>query len=787
MSTPQIRTLMRRPKTSHRRAVPVSGRIVITTAIVALTFYGVPAMASDPGSINQTLSLFNAQDSHGVSLSQFQLSVDNGNPVTSPDKMPIAVLLQLSWTCYAWWIGLLGWLTDWTMQMDWVPYLVGPMADASQRIHDTFLAPLGLTTLVGQGVMGLLMALGAWTGMRRIQSGQGVGAGVLSWVLSGTAAALAVGVFALPVASMVGTSQGLAQPLVYARGIAVQISSEIQGKPVDLSDPNVDVLIPGQKLPDKPKPKDTTVHVLEQVPDNLKMSTMFIDTLVRPAHQQLNYGADLDTAKCSDGKAAGDAYDEALKKGPYWDPSNKASRNAMGACSGTFKKYAENPSWNWVITALIFLLAGGILGLVIIWYLYILCRSVLTLLWSAFKETYLAFAAIVTPAAWGGLLDGLLAIAASLWMIVSNLVVFSIILMSVRVTLTSDKLPMAGRFLIVDLVLLMGLGLLAFNLFQTLRGAETLGERLKRRFDLPNAKTNWSEKIRDAAVGYTALSNLRDRREESKARKQTPVTGTGQKPTSKGVRAKLGSATKTVTGATSAVGSATLDVTRKAVDGFQEIADGEKEVSGAGKAIVPVVKGHNKIRGTVREVANKGSQSLDSADQRRQMTREGQKPDIPPRSGSTIVDKIADGVGTVQRHTDRVAEQVNARRFGLRRATAPGSNDPTSNPTQQTHQGNKTTPASQTNKPATSVVIKVLHGTGEVLRVADRTADSYRRPVTVEPPAVTRRTTNDLRAERGATTTPPRRAPEPEEPKIALLVGADRSQTARKPVRKVTS
>ncbi|WP_394276233.1 hypothetical protein [Luteococcus sp.] len=728
--------------------------------VFSVTFYGVPALADSAASVNQTLELFNAKDSRGISLSQFQLSIDSGNPVTSPEKMPISMLLQMMWTCYAWWIGMVGWLTDWIMQMDWVPYLVAPMATASQRIHDDFLAPLGLTSVAGQGVMGLLFALAAWAGARRIHRGEGVASGMLAWTASGLAATLAVGTFALPVATMVGSESGLAKPLVYARGLAIQVSSSVQGKPVDLSDPSVDVLVPGQQP--TPKPKSDTIQVLEQVPDNLKLSTMLVDTLVRPAHQQLNYGADLDSAKCSDGKPASDVYDEALKTGPHWDPSDDTARKAMSGCNSTYKRYADNPSWAWVFTGLVFMLAGVILGLVIIFYLYVLCRSVITLLWSAFKETYLALIAIVNPAAWAGVIDGLLAIAASLWLIISNLVMFSIILMSVRRTLTAEDLPMAGRFLIVDIVLLMGIGLLSFNFVQTVRGGEGVAERLRRRFNLPKDRgMNWGQAVRDATVGYTMVNNLRQRREQPSNATGTTVSGTAEQKTDRGpkavVRTAVNGTKQAVKDTAGRVSHQTTATVHKAADTYKEVADGNKEVSGAGKAIVPIVKGHNKVRSKTRSLANKGSQILDTADQRRQVTREGQKPDLPPRSGNSLVDKIADGVGTAQKHSDKAAARVTAARHQPRHADG--------------------APVAQ------SRADKGLDHAGKVLRGMDKATGAYRKPVTVEPPTTQRRTLQDLRAERAGSTAGPRRpAPAPEGGTKPRLVTGSRPVVARKPV-----
>lgn len=717
--------------------------------VALVVFYGVPAAFADgKAPVNSMLSLFNGKDSHGIELAQFQLSIDMGG-VTALGQMPVAQLLQFTWSCYAWWVGMVGWVADWTVQMDWVPYVAGPLADASQRLHDDILGPLGLTSTTGRGVMALLMAVGAGVGAWRIQN-VGAGSGILSWLSSGAAAALAVSVFAVPVATVLGTSTGLAKPLVYARGISIQVAASIQGKDVMFGPDDGDTLTPGQPLPKA----DTNDHVLQQVPESLKVSTMLIDTLVRPAHQALNYGADIDSAKCSNGKQASDVYDEALKKGPYWDMGDDTSRKALGGCQGDYKKYAENPSWSALAAAALYTVAGWILGAVVLWFVYVMCRCVIMLAWGSFKTTYQALAAIASPSSLGGLAESLMEIGASLWLLVSNLLMFSVVLMGARGVLTNGKWSLSLRFAVVDIVLVIGCGLLTVNYLQTLRGAKRLSERFANKLGLDRRnKINWAQTGRDAMLGYTAYNEIKERR--AAQRGQRGVTGPsqasssnpeGQQPTTRRQTMKkvAGTAVAKTGGAAGVVATVAADKVSAAAHSYGDMVDG-KQVTGATKAALPAAKVHAMLRDKKNRILNAGSEAVEALDEQRIAGRDGAAHPQVSSSGSARMDRLAHRLGRGQRGIDQTAEAagdvVAASRNPGRRGQKPVGT------------GSK-------------VIDKGLQGVGASLRVADKTADIYQRPASITP-ATQRRTRQDLRtatpsrdASRGVAGNRPRRYPE---------------------------
>lgn len=709
------------------------GKASIALMVWSVTFFAVPSIANadTAATINQTIELFNAKDSHGVSLSQFQLSMNGGSPLKDPQLMPLAAVMGITWSCYVWWVGLVGWVADWTMQMDWVPYVAQPLVEASQRIHDSILTPLHLTDLAAQGVMGLLLAIAAAAGAMRIHRGEGVGAGLMSWAASGLAAALAVGTFALPMASLVGTQAGLAKPLVYARGLSIQAAAIVEGKSYDLYGGQYDVMVPGKNQPKQ----DKTVHVLQQIPDDLKVSTMLVDLLVRPAHQEVNFGADIDSAKCSGGGSAADAYNTAMEKGPYWSLNPDQQRKDVGGCNAAWKKYADNPSWTWIGTALIYSIAGIVLGALVIYFVYVACRCVLTVMWSAFKLTYLSLMAIVSPGAWTGLFDALLDLAVALFILVSNMVVFCVVLMSARYMLTAESFPMPVRFLAVDIVLGLGIGLIAVNYFQTLRGKQTLMDKISARFGMKeHTKVDWAGIGRDAALGYTAISELQEKKRILQGRQEArEVEGSpGQKRVADRALERTGKSVrdaKTAVGAAAApaatAGRAALGVAKKKVvqakDGYQAVTEGA-EVSGAGKVVLPVAKGHVALRNRRTEALNKiSSAKLSLVDQHDVARSDGTTSVVG--SGFNTADRLAIKVGQKRRVVDQASANARDVMTSKRHPNRRGE--------QATSTGNKTADAA-------------LRGAGQALRGVDRATDAYQRPASVQP-RVERKTTQDLR------------------------------------------
>lgn len=729
----------------HPRAIDGPGRFVVVSVIFAATFYGVPAFADTAASINDTVKLFNAHDSHGLSISQYQLSIDMGG-VTNLNAMPLGQMLQFTWACYVWWIGFIGWLADWTLQMDWVPYVVGPISEVSQRLHDSILAPLGLTSLAGQGVMGMLMAiaaaLGAWKASR-----VGAASGILSIIVSSAAAALAVGIFAMPVASIAGSPDNLGKPLVYARGFGIQIVATIQGKTELLPGGTFnDVLTPGRPLPKPAAKQDKTIHVLEQVPDELKISTMLVDTLVRPAHQQINYGADIDNGKCSSGSSGADAYDEALKKGPYWDWSPKQQRADIGKCNDAWKKYADNPSPLWLGTVLLYLLAGFLLGLVIGCFVFVLCRSVAAVVWGAFKTTYQALAAISMPSAWGSVSQSLMEIGGGLWMIVTNLVMFVVAMMMARGVLTNEDIPRSLRFAAVDFVLVFGLGLLTINYLQTWRGQKNLAQKMRERFGTPERKLNWGQLGRDMTLGYTAYNELQEKRAVMRGESEPrAVEGTKRPRLDDRALVKVGAATRkgkqiVSTASAASGGAVTLaahaakETAIKAANGYQEIVNGH-EVRGWRKAALPLAKTHASVRSHRNKVLNAGSQTIETLDEQRLAAKNGATRAEVASSGSTTLDKAARQLGASHKRVtdtkDNLSSVVNASRHPVRRST---------------------------DKPTTGrrPVDAGLKGVGKTLHLVDQGAEAYNKPAAVHP-GTPRTTRADLQGMQ-RTTTPQRSA-----------------------------
>lgn len=430
---------------------------IIATTIILL---GTPAWADD-GSLGPMKTL-DATDSHGIRLSQYQLSI--------PDPLlgdPITHLVRMGWSAYVFWIGLCAHLVDWTMKMSWVTTITGPLSKAQEAIRTGILAPIGGTQITEGGLLVLLGTVAMAVCAVHIFRGRPSGWwGMLVSCLCGAAA---VSLFAAPVTSIAGNDTDVAKPLHYAQRIGSEISSQmVAGK--------------------------STGVAIDASPEADPVAAQLVDVFVRPAHQALNYGISIDAAKpeCTA------TYDEALKAGPYAKDAEQ-QRAKVGKCSGELKTYAEQVNTNWLSVLAVFWLPALLATLVLLAVLVLIWLSVLSLAWTAFWLNIHVIIGIAPGDTRGPLIRDLVTIVKELVFIATELVMLSMALLFVRATLGAPASDPIERFLIGSLLMIATFILVIANYIAHVKTGRSIAKRLMQRAQ-QTARETFSQRVTDWAT-----------------------------------------------------------------------------------------------------------------------------------------------------------------------------------------------------------------------------------------------------------------------------------------------
>lgn len=437
------------------RTITIGAGIALTLALLTLPAY---ADGSDSGAT--VLGPFDLTDGHGLKISQYQLSIDEGGTF-SPLQLIYASALTFTWDVYRFCIGFIAYLVDWATTFTWVSWITRPMHAAEQALRDQVLAPLQLTSISQAGVMGLLLVLAGATAAFHMLRGR-PGRGLVEVLSSGAAAALAVGLFSSPVLLFAGDGTSLAMPLQVAQRTGVELSNTVTGSGAAPS---------SDTSGERPAPADGA-------------GTMITDTFIRPVHQIFNYGQviDLHSLECAQ------AYDKVLKAGPYDDGAQEV-RQAVGRCDKALKTYADDDSWSRLIGLGIYGFTAAVLGVLVLVFVVLLMMAVLTLTWASLKLLVHAPMAILPGDSRGPGLRDLVDVLTSLVFLVAHLVLLSILIRLIRGVLTAtETVPLQIRFVGVDLLLLAATGLLIASHINQRRGARSMAQRLRDRLKMAARK-----------------------------------------------------------------------------------------------------------------------------------------------------------------------------------------------------------------------------------------------------------------------------------------------------------
>lgn len=422
-----------------------------------------PAYADGGSNGAAALGPFDLTDGHGIKISQYQLSLDQGGAL-NPLQMIFYSALTFTWDAYRFWVGFIAYVVDWATSLTWVSWITGPMHAAEQSLRDQVLQPMNLTSISQAGVMGLLLVLAGAAAAVHMLKGS-TSRGLVDALSSAAAAALAVGLLSSPVLLFAGDSTDLAMPLRVAQSTGVELSNVVTGGEVSNGD-------------------FTSTTDMDDGDGVGGAGTMITETFIRPVHQMFNYGAVLDVhaANCVG------VYDKVLKAGPYEGGADKA-RDAVGGCDKALKTYADDSSWTRLIGLGIYGFTAAVLGALVLVFVVLLMMSVLTLTWASLKLLIHAPMAILPGDSRGPGLRDLVDVLTSLIFLVAHLVLLSVLIRLIRGVLNATStVPLQVRFVGVDLLLLASMGLLMASYINQRRGAKSFAQRLRDRLKMTARK-----------------------------------------------------------------------------------------------------------------------------------------------------------------------------------------------------------------------------------------------------------------------------------------------------------
>jgi hypothetical protein len=397
----RIASTWKRLSARARRVAWISVGVPLVLLATALPAY------ADGSTSPSALSWINVEDSHGISIWQYEMSLDRGG-VRNPVRAVWAIFIDMSWQLYRGYIALACWLVDWTLSMDWLGWVAGPVMDLGDGLHQV-VARFGATTtlLTLTAVVAVLwMARGRWV------------TGIFELGMSLVIASLAVGILANPVRLVAG-EDGM---LMNSRDAGMSIAAGLQDG------------------------GDTTTADSDAL--RSEVTGMLAETFLRKPQQVVNFGEVIDGTKCEKD------YNEVLTDGPYGDDDD--IRNAVGDCDGDLGDVAEHPN------AGMFMSLGVLMpaGFVAVTFTAILCGAVLIAGLYALYQSLKMIVALVMALLPGGA-------RGSLWMTIAELIismvtiVFSIVflaayLMLIQTVFSNGDSPMA-TFFIMDVLLLAGI------------------------------------------------------------------------------------------------------------------------------------------------------------------------------------------------------------------------------------------------------------------------------------------------------------------------------------------
>lgn len=285
------------------------------------------AAAADPG------GGLNLEDTQGVNIDRFMLQWDTGSPWNplNVDSEIFSTLAGMFWVWYRDMVAVQIWVLDWVLGMDWLGYILAPLAGLSIIIQG-MIAQIGLLNLM---LIILAFVVGFW-----LLKGRYAG-GFMELLIGCLIAALATGFLANPMAT-IGGEQGV---IMQSRNAGMDIATGFATEGASFE-------------------RDSVV-----IREGLK--GQLVDTLLRAPHQIINYGTVIDNTGCED------TYTENVGR--------ENAVEAIGGCDEAYQEAASTVDAGTVVSTLSLLTTGFVFLLLSVVIVGGTIFAVLLLGWSAIK------------------------------------------------------------------------------------------------------------------------------------------------------------------------------------------------------------------------------------------------------------------------------------------------------------------------------------------------------------------------------------------------------------------
>jgi|LSQX01.1.fsa_nt_gb hypothetical protein len=420
-----------------RRRLPA---VLICSLLLAVTMAS-PALA-DPigdavksataGQSNPMLSWIQLQDSHGVSVWQYELSIDRGNPVSAADKWFWSKWVDNAWQFYRDGVVVAIWMLRWVLDFGWLDPVVAATTPIAESLHTT----VGMLGLVGffltvSGVVGAIYIFN-----RRA----------------------ATGVWELMAAVLVAAALGTV--LVNPAGLLL---SKPDGLAYRVHDTSLAFVAQMAQTPQLKASGQTDA-----------ITSDLIVTFLRQPLELVNFGAVIDGTECES------AYDEVLKSGPHaW---GSEIRDKVASCSAKAGDWASTPSPSmfsatsalYPATFIVLTLAIAIGGAVLM--------AGLNLAYLSVKATVTTVVGVLPGEARRPLLGTVADVVIALGTFLFSFVFLAIFLKAVQLILGgSGAMSAPQKIFVTDLFLVGGLVIYLVNRKRIKASAHRLRELLARR------------------------------------------------------------------------------------------------------------------------------------------------------------------------------------------------------------------------------------------------------------------------------------------------------------------
>lgn len=275
----------------------------------------------------------NLQDTHGVGYNRFTLQWDTGSPWNplNVDSEIFSTLAGMFWVWYRDMVAVQIWVLDWVLGMDWLGYILAPLAGLS-IIVQSMIAQIGLLNLM---LIILAFVVGFW-----LLKGRYAG-GFMELLIGCLIAALATTFLANPMAT-IGGEQGV---IMQSRDAGMDIATGFATEGASFQ-------------------RDSQV-----IRDGLK--GQLVDTLLRAPHQIINYGSVIDGTGCED------TYTENVGR--------ENAVEAIGGCDAAYEEASSTVDAGTVVSTLSLLTTGFVFLLLSVVIVGGTIFAVLLLGWSAIK------------------------------------------------------------------------------------------------------------------------------------------------------------------------------------------------------------------------------------------------------------------------------------------------------------------------------------------------------------------------------------------------------------------